>query len=141
MFWLLLPAYQQSTKTVEPTVAALNDPPPRLLPRLPCQVFGLLTAPTNVGGKAEFLHNGADLVIGVPFVQTYALWLAVGRVGSCDHDTFDCGTHELHIVAVCAINHHADRDALPLGQQRAFDAVFAAVGRIGSGLFPPQVAL
>ncbi len=42
--------------------------------------------------------------------------------------------------SVGAVHRHADRRAVPLGQQAAFDAVLAAVGRIWAGLSPPQAA-
>ncbi len=81
------------------------------------------------------------LGVVIPCVQTHALRLLLGRLGPFNHDVLDRCPHQFHIVSVRTVNCQADRHAVALGQQTAFDAGFTAVGGIWPGLFPPQAAL
>ncbi len=117
-------------------MAALDHPTPRFLACLARQLFRFLTAAANVGGKAKLVQDLPYFVEIVALVHAHPLRCIFSGFRSLDDDTFDCRTHQLHIVAIGAVNRDTDRDTVPLGQQAAFDAVLAAVGRIWAGLSP-----
>src|SRR6266545_1591297 len=141
MLGLLLPAHQDAPKAVHPTVAAFNNPAAGALTSLTRDLLGFFATCANVGRKAKLRQDRPHLVVVIAFVQTHALRLLCAGFGTRNHDAFDRGTQQFHVVPVGAVNRQPNRDAVALGQQAALDAALGAVGRIGAGLFPPRAAL
>lgn len=141
MLGLLLPAHQDATKAVHPAVASLHDPAASPLARLTRQLLRLFTPRANVGGEAELSQDLSHLIIVVAFVQAHPLGLLLAGLGSLNHNTLNRGPHQLHVVTIRAVDRQSYRNSIALSQQTAFDAVFAAVGRVWPRLFPPQGAL
>jgi len=44
--------------------------------------------------------------------------------------------HELVVVAVGSVDHHAERHTASVSEHRAFDPAFGAIGRVGAGFSP-----
>jgi hypothetical protein len=141
MLRLLLPAYQQAAKPIEPTMTAFDDPAPCPLARFTGDLLRFLAATANVRREAKFAQGCAHVVIIIAFIQSHALRSLLRRRRSLHDDALDGRRRQFHIVAIGSINRHADGDAMPLVQQRSLDARVPAVGRIGAGFLPPSVAL
>jgi len=141
MVGFLFPTNEDAAKTVQPTVAALHHPTARFLACFPCDLLHFFTPRANVCREAEFLQEGTHLVIIIAFVQTHTLWLLLRRFRPRHYQTVEGGTHQLHVLSVRAVYRQTQRDAMSLGQQRAFHPRFAAIRRIGSGFFPHPMAL
>jgi hypothetical protein len=138
---LLVPANEQTAKAVHPGMCPLHHPTPRFEPRFPLDCFGLFPARTHMRRKAEFFQRCIDLIIVVASIQAHPLWLIRGRLWPCDDQAFDRCADQLHLMPIRPLHLQADRDAMPLGQQAAFDAGLAPVGGIGPGFFPRPAAL
>jgi len=78
-------------------------------------------------------HRLIDGLVIIASVQAQMLWLLLGGRRTRDHDAIQGRLGQLHVGAIGAGDHHADRDALPLGQQVALGAGFAAVGGVAPG--------
>lgn len=137
----LVPANEQATKAIQPRMRPLHHPAPRFEPRFLFDGFGLLPARADMGGKAELLQRGIHLIVVVAGIQAHPLRLFLGRLWPCDDQAFDGRADQFHIMPIGPFYLQADRDAVPLRQQAAFDAGLAPVGGIGPGFFPRPVAL
>ena len=135
MLRLLLPAYQHAAKPIEPTMTAFDDPAPCPLARFTGDLLRFLAATANVRREANFAQGCAHVVIIVAFIQSHALRSLLRRRRSLHDHALDGRTHQVHIVAIGAINRHPDGHAMPLGQHRPLDACFPEIGRIGAGCF------
>src|SRR5215213_10831504 len=111
---------------------ALHNPTPRLGPGM---TLGpdLLAARAQVQREAELRGQGARLVIVEAFVEAEVLRPLAGRSGTLDRDGLQRPPHQLMIVAVGPVDGCSERDAAPVGQQRALDPALAAVRLVGAG--------
>jgi len=73
MLRLLLPAYQQAAKPIEPTMTAFDDPAPCPLARFTGDLLRFLAATANVRREAKFAQGCAHVVIIIAFIQSHAL--------------------------------------------------------------------
>ncbi len=138
VFWLLVPAHQDASKPVHPTVAALHHPTTRPLACLRLQLFGLLAPCLDMRCEAKLLQNLTHCIIIIAFVQTHPLWLFLCRFRPHSHQTFDGRSHQLHVMPVGAINRQSNWTAMAIREQAALDTKLASVSWISSRLFPPQ---
>ena len=138
----LLPADQEASKAVEPTVSALDHPSTRPVPRHHPFRYSLLSSADNLGGISPRCHKLPYFRVVVSFVQAQVLPLLWGRLRPWDHCGLHCRPQKLHVMPIGSIHCHRDRDPLTLGQQAAFGTTLAAVCRIRpSTLTPPRGAL
>jgi len=131
MLRLFLSTYQHAAKPIEPSLSAGNRPASCALAGFVRDVSDFLAATAHVRGEANFAHGRAHVFIISAFIQAHAL-------RSLHDDVRDRCAHQLHVMAMDTLDHYPDEDAMPLGQQRSLDARVPAVGRIGTGFFPPQ---
>ena len=117
VFRLLVPAHQNAPKAVQPAMTAFHHAATAFLASLLRQFLGLVTATTEMGGKAELLKDEPHLVIVVALVQAHSLRLLNCWFGPFDHDAFQGRPNQLHIVAIRAIKRQSDWYAVSLGQQ------------------------
>src|SRR5260221_698228 len=107
----------------------------------PFNGLSLFRERSHMSRKAEFQQGRIDLIVVIPFIQTHALWILPGWLGTLDNDTFDGRAHQFHVMAVGSLNHYCDRHSMALCQQTAFDSPLAAIRGIGPGFFPRPMAL
>ncbi len=138
MLGLFLPAYQHTAKPIEPSLSAGNRPAPCAPASFVRDVSGFLAATAHVRGEARFAHGRAHVFIISAFIQAHALRSLLRRRRSLHDAACDHCTHQFHVVAIGARNRCHNGHAMPLVQQRSLDARVPAVGRIGTGFFPPQ---
>src|SRR4051795_8702307 len=72
---LLVPANEDATEAVHPTMGALHHPAPGFEPRAALDRLRLLAPRSDVGGEAELHDEVADLVVVIALVQAQALSL------------------------------------------------------------------
>src|SRR5512143_948932 len=137
----LIPAHQNAAEAIHPAVPALYHPPTRFLAGLARHRLSFHATRANVSREAKLLQDGADLIVVIALVQAQALRLFCRWFRPLDQNALESCPHPFHLVAVRARYPHADRDALSLRQETAFDTLLAALRRIRSGLFPPQGGL
>jgi len=113
---LFAPADQDGAEAVEPGMGALDDPAARFGLGL---TLGLpLFAPgAQVQGKGKLLGQFAWLAIVIAFIQTQVLWAVPGRARSGQRERLQGLAHQLMVVAIGAVDHHAQWHAVPVGQQ------------------------
>lgn len=136
----LFPADQQAAGAVGPRVGALDDPAPR---------FGLAAMRTlggfpfarNVCDVPPTRGQAADRLRVVPFVQAQVLAAAKFGPRTANGNALERFLDQLLIMHIGAGDRDADRHAAAIGERRAFDAQFAAIGRVFPRLFPPRAAL
>lgn len=138
---LLVPANEQTAKAVHPGMRPLHHPAPRFEARFPFDGFGLVPTWADMGGKAELLQRGIDRIIVVAGIQAHPLWPTRGRLWSGDDQAFDRRADQFHVMPIGPVHLQAERDAMPLSQQAAFDAGLAPVGGIAPRFSPRPAAL
>lgn len=135
---LLFPADEDAAKAVHPTVRAFDYPAPGAKARFAFDSLGFFAPRADMTREAELGHGIADFLVIVAFVQTQALRL-LRRWLRPLHDYACKGiAYQFHVRAVGAGDDETDGHALACGQQAALDTRFAAIRRIGAGLFPAQ---
>ncbi len=77
VFWFFLPADQDATKVVHPTMSAFYHPTPRPLTSLPGQFLGFFAPRLNMPRKSKFGQKIVDFLIIVILIQSHALRLLV----------------------------------------------------------------
>ena len=137
----LVPAKEQATKAIHPRMRALHHPAPRCEPRFLFEGFSFRSARADLGGTAELLQRGIHLLVVVASIPAHPLRLFLARLWPCDAQACDGRADQFHIMPIGPFYLQADRDAVPLRQQAAFDAGLAPVAGIGPGFFPRPVAL
>jgi hypothetical protein len=89
-----LPTNQDSSKSVHPTVSALDDPSTSSYSRFADELLLLLAATADVQSE-EGTGNHSWLFVVVPFVETEVLWGRGSRLRSRDRDTLNGFVQEL----------------------------------------------
>ena len=109
-----VPAHQNATKAIQPTMTPLDHPPARFLASLAHHHLGFYPPRANVRRKAKLLKDAEDLIVVVDFIQATALRVLCRWFRPFDQDALESELHQLHIMAVRPRYHYADRDALSL---------------------------
>ena len=130
---LLLPAGQDPTVPVQPTVRPFHYPPPGLLfhdfSRLRIYQRGTASARTNVRRVAKLLQQLVDLIIVVSLVQTHPLGRLCGWLRPLHSNLLDGLSGHREIIAMRASHREADGDAAAVGEHAALRAALAAIER------------
>lgn len=136
-FGKFLPSNEYPTKAIHPTVSTFYHPTPRLESGFVFDRFGFFATGTDMGGKAELMNNGADLVEVVTFVQAQPLRLRPSWPRTLRHDAAQRFFDQLHVMPVGTLDNDGQRNTGRFGQQTAFDALFAPVRRVRTSFFEP----
>ena len=139
VFGGLVPAHQDATETVQPTLSASATQRPALNPASRLMDFASCAAAADVGGEAELFQRAANLVKVVSLVQAHALGLLQSGFRTRCHQAVQGRPHQLHVVAIGPVHRRTHWNALGLGQQAALDAPLTATGGVGAGFPPPGV--
>src|SRR4029453_4615159 len=138
---VLVPADQQSSETVHPTMGPLHHPPASFVAGCMRDRLSFLTPCPDVSGEPKRGQQLAHFIDVIAFVQTHPLWLLGSGRRPLDRDTDDGLLDHLEVIAVRALNGEADRHAAAVGEDTPFGADLPAVGRILAHLFPPRGGL
>jgi len=133
---LLFPPRQDAAEPVHPTVRPFDHPTPGLEAGLALDRLGFLAPSFDVGGISEFLHQVADPIVVVSFVQAHALRMIPRRLGTFDGHALQGGFHHFGVVPVGTVNRQSNRNSRSFGQHATFDAVFGSIRGVGAGFFP-----
>lgn len=131
---LLLPTNKEAAETIKPGMSDFHDPATRW-------VSGRVAGWGQRLGRARLGRDMGRKVMGLGSLPTGVIVIAPvqGQMPRGRLDVVYRIGHQgrikqrfqlLHIVPVGAGDHHADRDTLAVGQQVAFGAGFAPVGRV-----------
>ena len=116
-----------------------DDPPPRSDARLGLQLLLLLAPTSHMKREARCNSYSTGLVVAVSLVETESLGRCSGRSSARHRDTFDRLGHQFVVVPIRAVNGEPDGNARAIGEEAALGSVLAAIGGVGSRLFPPRV--
>jgi len=140
-FRSLFPANQNAAESVHPTVCTLDDPASGTKAGFLFNRDSLFASGTDMRGKAKLSDQRPHFLIVIAFIQAKSL-----RKYRCRHWPVQLQIrqgrpHQLHVMAVCAVNDNSQRNAMGLSEQTALDPAFAAIRRIGPDFFPRPKAL
>ena len=136
-----LPADEDAAETVEPGVAAFDDPAAGAEACLALERLRLGAATADVRREAELGRELVYLRVVVALVQAEALRPLPRRLGPGDRDRLDRGPGELEVVQIRARWRDPERDALTLGEERSFRPFLALSVGLGPVSAPPSGAL
>jgi len=136
----LLPADQDSTEPIHPTVRPFRHPAAGLEPCGPSHQLRFLTTRTNVRREPEFPRQITHFVKVIPFVQTQALRFLQRRSRSFHGNAFHRLPRQLEVVHVRSPDGQPHRDAVRFDPQTSLGAGFAPIRGIRAGFFPPPAA-
>src|SRR5215510_807722 len=139
--YLLVPTDQHAPKTVHPTMRALHHPSAGFETSFFLQCLGFFPPGPNMSRETKLLQEVSHLVIVIALIQTQPLRRVWSRVGSLYSDLLDSLACHLEIIAISAVHSQTDGHATAVGEEAAFGAALAAVGRILTHLFPPREEL
>src|SRR5512135_1953551 len=137
----LVPAYQEPAKPIHPAMRAFNDPATCLLASVLAQLLGLFATRPDVRGEANFTQEVAHFVVVVTLVQTHPLGVLGSRRRTLDHQALQGDPCQFPVMAIRAVDGHAEGHPKPLCQHAPLDSPFAAIGRVAAGFFPRLAAL
>ena len=130
-----LPASLDAPKTVEPTVADFNDPPPRRM------TFRIARRRDGVFFRC-FLRDVCDQAFVdsqlttrgrvVPTVQQQMSLFLLFKSRNSDNDGIKDIHQHLTVVTICSTEYDRERNAFSIGQQGAFAPCFASVSGIAA---------
>jgi hypothetical protein len=135
------PADQDSTESIEPTMTSLHYPTTSLESQSSLDGLGLFSTCANMRRKSKRTSQISNFIVIVPFVQAESLRILFRRLRAICLQFFQCLRGKLHVMAIRAINHDAERNTIAINKQTSLGAIFAAIRRIWAGLFPPRAAL
>lgn len=136
VLWLLLPANENPSKAVQPTVGTFDHPAARFETRSTLEQLGLLAATTNMSRVPEFSRQRPDLVVVVPFVEAQSLRFSSRRFWSIQRNALQGFARQFEIIDVRSGDRDADGDAIPVRQHAPFGATLGPIRGMGSGFFP-----
>lgn len=129
-----LPAHEQPTKAVVPSVGALHHPAAGLA--LDAAEQGLFATTADVG--CDSAGPDGSLRVGVVVSLVEAEVLGTTRAARCtQHHRIESLGNEPLVVDVGAGDLGGQRDAAPVGQNVPLDAAFRAIRRVGAREIPP----
>ena len=134
---LRVPADAQRAEVVVPAVRALDHPATRA--PAPARAWPL-AASSKMWLDAAHANRGFGIVVVVAFVEAEILRSTRAARRRDDHSIERRGDHPL-VVDVRAGQRHGDRDSATVGEDVAFRAEFATIGRIWPRKIPPLGAL
>src|SRR5262249_12797146 len=94
----------------------------------------------NVRRESVALDKPSHLGGVIALVHTHALRLPLGGHGALDGNALDGRLDELAVVPIGARDLQSYGHAARVGEQAALGSGLAAIGRVGSGHFPPRAA-
>lgn len=133
MFGLLLPAYQQTAKPMDPRLSRRNRPACAYAARFVRDHPVRLTATVHVHRKATCTHGVPHIIIIIVFAQEHPLRSLPLRQRSLRNSTCNRRTYSLQSAACRLTMCRTDGNAMPLSRRRPLDTCSPTVGR--SGLF------
>jgi len=136
--FLFLPTNQQTAKAIHPGMRSLHNPMMRSIPRNSLAAARVLPASLDVVYVVPFLHGVAYIVIIITLVETEMLWCLGRRIRTLNRHTLQRLLHQPFVVGIGAGHHHAQRDAISLGQHAALRARFRPIRGVWTRLFPPR---
>src|SRR5258708_32079670 len=89
----LVPANQETAKTVHPRMRPFHHPAPRFAARFVPDRFRLFPTRAYMGGEAKLLHHRIDRIIVVARIQAPTLRLLLGWLWSADAAALDGSAH------------------------------------------------
>jgi hypothetical protein len=113
----VIPADQQASRAIEPTIRALHDPALCRETGLLLERFGLFPPRAEVGGEAKFGQQLSHLVIAL--VQTHPQWVPRDRLRPCHGETLDGLPSHPVIIAIRALHSEAERHVTTVGEHAA----------------------
>src|SRR5262245_36857927 len=137
----LVPADQDASETIHPTMRAFHYPAPRFETGLLLEGLGFFPACPDVGSAAKLLQEVANFVIVIAFIQAQSVRCLGGRVRPLGGDTCNRLARHFEVIAIRAVDGEPDRHTLPVGENAALGARFPAIGGVLAHLFPPQGGL
>lgn len=136
----LLPADQQATKAVEPRMRSFDHPPSRPITGNWLARRSLNATYGNVRRVAPAREQVAHIGIIVSFVQAKVLPPPALMFRPWDDEAAQGRSNKLFVMRVRAADDHSQRDAVAVGEQRAFGAQLATIRRVFPGFFPHPAA-
>ena len=106
--------------------------------RRPWSTFGdlFVAARLDVWRVAPSAGFAADNVRIESLVAAKMLRATRSRTGTPNRNAVERGAEEFLIVAICAVNRHAQRHTATVGQHRSLDTQLAPIRRVCPGFFP-----
>src|SRR5215216_585283 len=138
---LLIVAHQDGPALREPAQSSLHYPSPRRIAFLARIIFLLLADTPDVRDVAVTLEHFPSRLLVVTLVQAQVLRRLLGGFGALGVDGIERRLQEFEVWHVGFGYHHRKRATGGLDQDRAFDAYFGSIGRIGAYEVPPKRAL
>src|SRR5258708_23502086 len=109
IFWLFVPADQETTKTIEPGMRPLNDPPSCTISRNGGFLCFFFTTTANMIEIAAFSHQNAHELVVIRRVQTQMLGMFFTWFWASDDDAVERGAQQFAVVPIGSIDHHRQR--------------------------------
>src|SRR5215218_3410674 len=138
---LLIVAHQDGPALREPAQSSLHYPSPRRIAFLARIIFLLLADTPDVRDVAVTLEHFPSRLLVVSLVQAQVVRRLLGGFGALGDDGIERRLQEFEVWHVGSGYHHRKRATGGLDQDRAFDAYFGSIGRIGAYEVPPKRAL
>ena len=140
VFRFLLPPDENAAKAIHPAMGALYHPAASPFASFALEFFGFLAPCSNMCCKAKLGQDVTHFLKVIPFVETEIMRCLRCGYRPLDHDAFQRGPHQLHVISIGTVHGQSERDALAISQQTAFGAGFAAIGWIGADFSPRPMA-
>ena len=131
-----LPADQDSTESIHPTVGALNCPAAGFEANAPPNQLRLLAARSNVRREPEFPRQITHFIKVIPFVQAQALRFLQRRSRSFHRNALHRLPDQLEVVDVRSSNGQPHRHAVGFDQQTSLGAGFGPIRRVRTRFSP-----
>jgi hypothetical protein len=135
---LALPAHEQASVSVVPTVRALDDPASWLAVNASEQ--GLLAASADVRCDSAHPNGGSGIDVVVSLVEAQVL-RTTRTTRPTQHDRVEHLRHEPLVVYVRRSDQHREGNAALIGEHMSFYPEFPAVRRVPPCVAPPFGAL
>ena len=136
VFRFLLPADENPSEPIHPTVRSLHHPAPRSMAGASASYRRLFPARGDVSDHSQRSHQFTHLFEVVPFVQTQVLRSVQRRSWFFHGNAFDRLSHQLEVVDVRSRHGQSHWNAVGFDQQAAFRAAFGSIRGIRAGFSP-----
>jgi hypothetical protein len=141
IFSRLVPADQNASEAVHPTMRPLDHPPAGFESSCALNRLSFLAPCANMSGETKLLQYLAHFIVVITFIQTHALRLLRGWLWALHRVAFDRLSHHFHIIPIGSVHGQPNWDPAGVRQQTSFNAGLSAVGRVLAGFFPRPMAL
>src|SRR5512138_521360 len=138
---LFVPSPQKPTKPIHPAMRALDHPATGFLVGIPPPCLGFFPARADVRGEAKFPQQVTHLVIVVALLQVHPLRSLSRWLRTWDHQPLQRDSGQFHVMAIGAVDDHAQGHPVTFRQYAPLDPLFAAIGWVAAGFFPQPAAL